>query len=56
MRIFDSAAATSNTSPSPSSGNDDNSSGVSGSGRELEITGYNFYTLSLLHPECAAAA
>ncbi|KAL7472161.1 hypothetical protein ACHAXS_012493 [Conticribra weissflogii] len=26
------------------------------SGAELEITGYNFYGLSIAHPECAAAA
>ena len=23
---------------------------------ELKITGYNFYSLSIFHPECAAAA
>ena len=47
MRIFEPIRASSNK----------NMDGGNGSEmEELKITGYNFYSLSILHPECAAAA
>lgn len=52
-RIFESLPGSPSTDPDSANG-----SGVDGeeSHGELKITGYNFYSLSVFHPECAAAA